>query len=82
MKKFENLGRVLNKAEQKALIGGGSTNNRGVCSFFNGQSYQIYYECCDRLCDDGTNPVCGFGDDPGEGFCAANPSAPGCNPGF
>ena len=73
---------VLSKSEQKSIYGGLGSNfgpvERGVCALADGR---IYYVNCDQKCDDGTDPICGFGDDPNDDFCERNPFAPGCEGG-
>lgn len=64
MKKFENLGRVLSKVDQKRIIGGymivmqqsGYNLYNGMClcdfhyQWTNGSTYDRCYEPCDMSC--------------------------------
>ena len=55
-KQFLNLGKALNKAEQKQINGGGGVSGTGVCIDSNGRLYHV--SSCDNLCRDGSRPFC------------------------
>jgi len=55
-KQFLNLGKALNKAEQKEIKGGKIVNEYGDGLCFIDGFWRLFG--CDVLCPDGSDPIC------------------------